>query len=96
MRRMHKFKKFKETQPLGEQVLFPEHEEDWAYELFLYTRGDSRNEFLFHLFDLIYKADPVNRQKLSIVYPVAVKMFYSWFFNKYPESFFRKYDFAKH
>lgn len=62
--------------------------EEWYFELFLwqYARNDS---FTCMLFDLIGKADFMNRRRLWQAFPKAVFAWEAWQSSEDPEKFFR-------
>ena len=59
-----------------------------AHELYYWQHVGAMN-FTSRLFNLIHKADPENRKRLTKCFPVEVAIWESWYSSSHPEEFYK-------
>lgn len=69
--------------------------EEAIKELYFWQYSSDPSWFTAKLFDLIAKADPLNRFKLAEVFPAEVKAWMMWQESPNEEEFFRSHGIGK-
>lgn len=68
--------------------------EQTVIDLILYRRdsirGGTPSSFSGKLYDLLLKADLINREKIRLAFPVEVEVFEEWYNSRCEDDFFQK------